>query len=184
MSYPVYHDGEITIQPRLTKEHAAVVLAFSRREYNLFTEPIFARVETSAAPYLPWSTGLFNLSEDRSRILPEEDESGHDLRVWIALLIEHYLSPLGYVLNGTVTWETDHIDDRGCIFVKDNVVEDVFDVVVNPGPSWEPRHYADDRLKQILRELVDSSDDTGCTEDLTVVEAKYVTYLREALRKL
>ena len=34
MPYSVYYRGEITISPPLTEEHAAVVLAFSRKEYN------------------------------------------------------------------------------------------------------------------------------------------------------
>lgn len=184
MCNPVYYRGEITITPPLTEEHATAVLGFSRREHNELTEPIFAHVAASDQPDLPWATELFEISEDRSMILPEEDESRHGLRLWLLLLVEHYLAPLGYVLNGEVSWDTDDIDDRGAIFIKDNVIEDVFDVVVNSGPSWDPNHYADGGLKRMIRDLVASSDETGCTGDLTVVSAKYVQYLREALPKL
>ena len=52
------------------------------------------------------------------------------------------------------------------------------------GPSWSPVHYVDTRLKHIFQDLVDSADDAGCSGDLTVVAAKYVTYLRVALPKL
>jgi hypothetical protein len=100
------------------------------------------------------------------------------------LLVEHFVAPLGYLLNGEVSWDADDVNDRGSIFVKDNLIEDVEDVIVNAGPSWSPDHYSDTRLKQAIQALVDSADSAGCSEDLTVVSAKYVEYLREALPKL
>ena len=78
------------------------------------------------------------------------------------------------------------MEDRGCIFVKDNAVEAVDDVLLNPGPSWSSDHFADERLKQILQDLVDSADDTGCSEELSEVRSHgpYVGYLQQALPKL
>ena len=184
MPYSVYYRGEITISPPLTEEHAAVVATFARKECNQLTKPIFARIAASPGPDLPAYWDLFDISEDRATILPDEDESSHGLRLCLMLLVEHYLAPLGYVLNGEVSWDADDVNDRGCIFVKDNLIEDVDDVIVNAGPTWSPDHYADTRLKQVLQDLVDSADDAGCTEDLTVVSAKYVEYLREALPTL
>jgi hypothetical protein len=180
----VYYRGEINITPPLTKEHKNTVLAFSKQERNDLTEPIFARVAASAEPDLPAYADLFEISEDGSTVLPDEDESQHGLRLSLALLIEHFLGPLGYTLNGEVSWNGDEADDRGCIFIKDNLMEDVFDVILNAGPSWSPDHYADARLKQIIQDLVDSADDTGCSDDLVVVSAKYVEYLRETLPRL
>jgi hypothetical protein len=52
------------------------------------------------------------------------------------------------------------------------------------GPSWSSGHYADERLKQTIQDLVDSADDTGCSEDLTVVSRKYVDHLKQALPEL
>jgi hypothetical protein len=185
MSYPVYYRGEIHISPPLSEEHAAAVLAFSRKERNELTEPIFASVAASEEPDLPGYADLFDILEDRSTILPYEGEKEHGLRLWLLLLAQHFLGPLGYVLNGEVSWDADNdVEDRGCIFVKDNVVEAVDDVILNAGPSWSSDHYADERLKQIIRDLVQSADDTGCSEDLTVVSRKYVGYLRQALPKL
>jgi predicted NAD/FAD-dependent oxidoreductase len=64
------------------------------------------------------------------------------------------------------------------------LVEAVDDVILNASPSWSSEHYADERLKRVLQDLVDSAHDAGCSEDLTVVSAKYVEYLREALPRL
>ena len=184
MPYCVYYRGEIGITPPLSEEHAATALAFSKKEQNELTEPIFARIAASEEPDLPAYSDLFDLSEDRSTILPNEGESDHGLRLWLLLLAQHFLGPLGYVLNGEVSWDADDVEDRGCIFVKDNVVEAVDDLIVNAGPSWSSDHYADDRLKQIIHGLVDSADDTGCSEDLTVVSRKYVDLLEQALPEL
>jgi hypothetical protein len=184
MPYSVFYRGEININPPLTEEHAAVVLAFSRKEHNEQTKPIFAKINATPGEDLPRYMDVFDISEDRATILPDEDESSHGLRLCLMLLVEHFLAPLGYVLNGEVSWDADDVNDRGTIFVKDNVIEDVDDVIVNAGPSWSADHYADPRLKQVLQDLVDSADDTGCTEDLTVVSSKYVQYLSEALPKL
>jgi hypothetical protein len=184
MPYSVYYRGEITISPPLTEEHAAVVLAFSRKEYNDLTKPIFANIAASPGEDLPAYMDVFDISEDRTTILPDEDESTHGLRLCLMLLVEHFLAPLGYLLDGEVSWDADDVNDRGSIFVKDNLIEDVEDEIVNAGPSWSPDHYSDARLKQAIQDLVDSADGAGCSENLTVVSAKYVEYLRETLPKL
>jgi hypothetical protein len=41
---------------------------------------------------------------------------------WLSYLIEHFLKPWGYVLNGEVEWFGEDRDDRGMIIVKDNNV--------------------------------------------------------------
>ena len=71
--------------------------------------------------------------------------------------------------NGEVTWEGDDDDDCGTIFVKDNQVEAVEDLIFKPGPSSAPNHFADDQLQQAIRDLLDSSDKVGCPSGLTVV---------------
>lgn len=184
MGYNVYHRGEIHVFPPLTQEHADLVLAFSKGERTQLTQAIYKSIAASAVPDLPGYADLFELSEDRSLILPDESESRHGLRLWLVLLIEHVLEPLGYKLNGDVSWTADEDDDRGTIFVKDNAVETIDDVIFNEGPSWAPEHYVDDRLKKVLHELVDSADNTGCTPDLTVVSAKPVEAIRQALARI
>lgn len=41
---------------------------------------------------------------------------------WLIYIIDHFLKPWGYVLNGEVTWEGEGADDLGQIIVTDNVV--------------------------------------------------------------
>lgn len=184
MGYDVYYSGEIQISPPLSKEHADFVLSFSKGERTELTEVIYKSIAESAKPDLPAYADLFELSEDRSLILPDESESRHGLRLWLVLIIEHILEPLGYKLNGSVSWTAEWDDDRGTIFVKDNTVETIDNVIFNQGPSWAPEYYVDDRIKKVLHELVDSAENTGCTPSLNVVSAAPVEAIRQALAKI
>ena len=69
-------------------------------------------------------------------IVQDEGEKFYGYVEWIEYLIEHFLGPWGYVLNGSVSWEGEDSDDRGIIYIKDNVVEAVPDDISNRGPSW------------------------------------------------
>jgi len=177
----VYYNGEIAVTPALTESDAAVLRAVTNLERTDETQPFFAAVAASPEPDLPYHAGLLEISEDREFIVPEEDESRHGFRLWLKLVIEHYLAPRGYVLNGEVTWEGEDRDDSGTIFVKDNEVEAVDDLIFNAGPSWAPNHFADDHLKHAIRGLLDSADNTGCSPELTVVAATSLEAVRSRM---
>ncbi len=178
MGYDVYYNGEISVTPTLTESDAGVLRAAINREDTEETRVLFAAIAASLEPDLPHYAGLLVISEDREYILPEQDESRHGFRLWLRLLIEHYLAPRGYVLHGEVTWEGEERDDCGTVFVKDNQVEAVDDLIFNAGPSWAPNHFADVHLNQAIRELLDSADNTGCSLDLTVVAAPCLEAVR------
>jgi hypothetical protein len=177
----VYYNGEIAVTPALTESDAAVLRAVTNLERTDETGAFFAAVASSAEPDLPYHAGLLEISEDREFIVPEEDESRHGFRLWLKLVIEHFLEPRGYVLNGEVTWEGEDRDDCGTIFIKDNQVEAVDDLIFNAGPSWAPNHFADDHLKQAIRDLLDSADNTGCSPELTVVAAPTLEAVRSRM---
>jgi hypothetical protein len=61
-------------------------------------------------------------SPDGTAIVWDEGEKFYDYVEWLQYLIEHFLAPWGYKLNGTVKWYGEDHDDRGRIVVKDNVV--------------------------------------------------------------
>ena len=42
---------------------------------------------------------------------------------WLEYLIKHFFAPLGYVLNGDITWQGEDSDDCGVIQVTDNLVD-------------------------------------------------------------
>jgi hypothetical protein len=157
MGYYVYYSGEISVSPPLSEEDAAVVRAFVNSERTESTQSIFAAIADSAEPDLPGYDGLLEVSGDRASLVPEEEESHHGVRLWLKLLAEHFLAPKGYVSNGEVLWEGEDSDDAGCIYVKDNRVEAIDNLIFNAGPSWAPNHYADDILRQAIRSLLESA---------------------------
>ena len=181
MGYDVYYNGEVTVTPALTEGDAAVVRAATKHEDTEETRALFAAIAASPEPDLPHHGGLLEISEDRELILPEQDESRHGFRMWLRLLIEHYLAPRGYVLEGAVTWEGEDRDDCGTIFVKDNQVEAVDNLIFNAGPSWAPNHFVDDHLKQAIHDLFQSADNTGCSPELTVVDASGLEAVRSRM---
>jgi len=49
-------------------------------------------------------------------------EKFYDYVEWIKYLIDNFLSPWGYVLNGTVNWQGEEIGDIGSIDISNNEV--------------------------------------------------------------
>lgn len=61
-------------------------------------------------------------SEDRLGIEWDGVEKFYDYTEWLRYLIEHFLAPAGYVLEGEVEWQGEEPDDIGKIVVKNNEV--------------------------------------------------------------
>ncbi len=161
------------------------MLAVANLEQTEGSRVVFAAIEASPEPDLPYHSGVLEVSEDRTCILPESEESRHGLRMWLRLLIEHFLAPRGYVLNGEIQWTAaDDSEDRGWIYVKENQLEVVDDLILNPGPSWAPSPFADENLKEVIERVLESSDSTGCSPDPTVVAANHLDDLRVLFQKL
>lgn len=56
-------------------------------------------------------------------------EKFYDYIPWIKWIVNQYLEPLGYKVNGEVTWFGEDKSDQGKIVITDNVVE-VYEVQV------------------------------------------------------
>jgi hypothetical protein len=66
-----------------------------------------------------------------------------------------------------VTWTTEQSDDRGSIFIKDNEVEIVENIIVNPGLSWALERFVDRASFETLRSLVASADRKDARQTLS-----------------
>lgn len=64
-----------------------------------------------------WTVGDFG-----EAIVWNGGEKFHDYIPWLEYLIENYLKPWGYTLNGDVFWQGEDHDDMGIIVVTDNAV--------------------------------------------------------------
>jgi hypothetical protein len=185
MSDPVYYDGEFDVTPALSEQDITLLLAITNLEKNDDTRPIFEAIKARPEPDIPWHRGLITVSEGGESLSPEADESRSGLGMWLARLIPHFFAPRGYVLSGSATWTSSDDDyDRGSIFVKDNQLEIIDDLIHNTGPSWNPSAYADASVKAAVQAVLDSADDTGCSPDLTVVASEPLEALRALLAKI
>ena len=95
--------------------------------------------------WCPWAPNV-----DGTEILEDGSEKAYGYVEWIEYLVTCFLEPWGYKLNGEVSWSGEDSDDRGTIYVKDNVVEGVPDVISNPGPSWLGEEEKLEKLKAAL----------------------------------
>lgn len=90
---------------------------------NRFAEHMKAKAEAvknGAQPGL-WCQWVPN--EDGTAIVWDEGEKFYEYVAWIEYLINHFLAPWGYKLNGEVRWVGEDSSDRGIILVVDNVVK-------------------------------------------------------------
>lgn len=62
-------------------------------------------------------------SHDGTAIVWDGGEKFYEYVDWIEYLIQHFLKPWGYVLNGEVEWFGEDANDRGMICIEDNVVK-------------------------------------------------------------
>jgi hypothetical protein len=62
-------------------------------------------------------------SDDGESIVWDEGEKFYSYVEWIEYLIEHFLAPWGYVVNGEVEWSGEESDDRGMIRITNNMVK-------------------------------------------------------------
>lgn len=60
--------------------------------------------------------------EGGTSIAHDEGEKFYDYVEWIQYLLDHFLVPWGYALNGDVYWTGEESDDRGLIQIVNNVL--------------------------------------------------------------
>ena len=78
------------------------------------------------------------VSDDGSTLGWDGEEKFYEYGNWLRYLIEHFFSKWGRTLEGEISWQGEESDDRGVIYVhRDGYVEEIFDELTNPGPSWE-----------------------------------------------
>jgi hypothetical protein len=66
-------------------------------------------------------------SEDCTAIVWDGGEKFYYYGEWLKYLIDHFLGPWGYVVNGEMTWQGEDEEDVGTIYVVNNAVDLVAD---------------------------------------------------------
>jgi hypothetical protein len=62
-------------------------------------------------------------NEDGTSIVWDGGEKFYEYIDWIEYLVENFIKPWGYTLNGEVEWYGEDANDRGMIVVDNNVVK-------------------------------------------------------------
>jgi hypothetical protein len=68
------------------------------------------------------------INEEENCLEWDGGEKFYNYEEWLDYLIENFFEPLGYVLNGDITWEGEDSDDVGTIHVEDNIVSSEYGV--------------------------------------------------------
>lgn len=76
-------------------------------------------------------------TEDGQAIKWDENEKFYHYVEWLEYLIQHFLQPWGYVLNGQASWQGEEPGDCGVLHVRNNQVKAVEDVIIHPEPDWD-----------------------------------------------
>ena len=155
MGYTTDFEGNITINPPLKAEHLAYLSAFANtrhmsrdeRKTALLSDPV-----REAAGLPVGAQGMFYVGqvEDASVLnhnrepdsipglwcqwVPTSDgtalewdggEKFYEYGNWMRFLVDHFLKPWGYELNGEITWQGEDNEDVGVIVVENNVVQEL-----------------------------------------------------------
>lgn len=145
MGYHTNLYGEIDVSPDVTELHLAQTKEFIE----------------SKEPWCPGYKGELHDPECAweivgGKIQPIGFEKPYYYAEWMERLVKK-LGELGYTCNGEVSYNGDEPGDQGTIYVSDNRVEQVDDLVVNPGPSWdrvEGGYVADERREEVIQTIV------------------------------
>jgi hypothetical protein len=129
MSYRAHIDGRFALDRPLSVEHKVTLEKHANERHEGRRYPDY--------PYCQWVP-----SEDGAAIEYTEDEiSYYHCTEWLEYIVDTFLKPWGYVLNGRATWHGEDLGstDLGVIVVRDNDVREADAIVTYPDP------FADDQ---------------------------------------
>jgi hypothetical protein len=85
------------------------------------------------------------IGDNNDELMWDEGEKFYDYVEWLEYMIDNFFAPLGYVLNGDISWEGEESDDVGVIHVEDNIVDVEYGVHVHSMSAID----TDDMIKEL-----------------------------------
>lgn len=148
MGYTTQFNGTFTLDKPLTEAQRAYLVAFNEVGHyahdqgvvECIHDPLLAAVGMPLGPqgaYIVslegrWNNGLprgvpnhycqWRPTEDGTGIEWDQGEKFYDWAEWLTYLVDHFLKPWGYVLNGRVVYQGEDTGDVGHLVCEDNVV--------------------------------------------------------------
>lgn len=133
MGYHTFYSGELTIEPALTPEHLEILRRLIDGSEDVFS-PLPKELQEIAGELQGVLSEPVALTADT---LNFQGEGYWDFKEQFENLIARFFKPREYFLTGDFDWSGDDDSDHGTVYVKDNQIEWVEDIVTNPGPSWD-----------------------------------------------
>lgn len=118
MGFSTIYLRSFTFDHALTPEHAKVLLEFSQTEHEDENRNPGGNGKPSTY-YCQWIP-----TEDRMGLEWDKNEKFYFGKEWLVYLIENFIKPWGYKLNGANPWYIDDFDEAGILHVTDNVVSE------------------------------------------------------------
>ena len=121
----------------LSEEHARVLIEFNETEHEDENGPPGSdgKPETFYCQWVP--------TDDRARLESDKGEKFYFSEEWLVYLIEKFIKPWGYSLNGESPWSIDDFEQGGILSVVDNMVgEEARDISAMKGQYGEFDIYA------------------------------------------
>ncbi len=101
MSYNIKFAGQFQLDKTLTLEQFNTLNDFASTSHGCYWVP----------------------TKDGKAITSNNDSlSFYDFGDWLVRLIEHFLKPWGYTLNGSVRWQGAEVNDTGTLICRGNAV--------------------------------------------------------------
>jgi len=109
--------GRFDLDRPLTEEHRAILEDFHEEEH-MYEDGRRGGPGMPDGFYCQWEP-----TEDGAGLEWDGGEKFYFFPEWLEYLVAHYIKPWGYVLNGSVEWESIFDPEHGTLVVRDNCVE-------------------------------------------------------------
>ena len=108
MGYTANFTGNFSLDKALSEDHSKLIEALSNKRHDS---------ELMPSNYCQWVIGV-----DKKTILWDGREKFYSSDKWIAFIVS-ILEPLGYIVNGKVSWKGEDKSDVGTIRIKNNKIK-------------------------------------------------------------
>lgn len=92
-------------------------------DYKFFSNDKTVVDHNTPPPTQPGLWCKWTVSDDGEKLFWNGHEKFYYYTEWLEYMINSFFKPWGYVLNGCVSFQGEHDDDKGTIYIKNNVVK-------------------------------------------------------------
>lgn len=152
MGYDTKFEGSFNLDKPLSDEHFNFLIHF---------------VDNKSGDNIPESYCQWSIAYDKKTIEWDGAKEFHEYVEWIEYLVNNFIKPWGYILNGHVKWYGEDKYDKGSITISDNIIK------------------IEDNNK-IYSDLINNLDKVADTIDKLeakiIARDKYIEYLENCIR--